>query len=181
LHAYIRIVVAHGIRNDMATYSDAILGCPCDEYIKTILKPATWGGAIELAILSAHYNTEISSVDVETGRIDKFEPPSEKASGNRCVLMYSGIHYDAATLSPIKDAPLDFHQTVFPIVSGDKSDPILLAATKLADILRQKKAFTNTATFDLKCEVCGRGLVGEKGARAHAQETGHIRFGEYSS
>ena len=91
----------------------------------------------------------------------------------RCIVVYSGIHYDAATLSPIKDAPPDFHQTVFPIVSlyrhrmpinadlclpkmsGDKSDPILLAATKLADILRQKRAFTNTATFDLKCEVCG--------------------------
>jgi ubiquitin thioesterase OTU1 len=86
--------------------------------------------------------------------------------------VYSGIHYDAATLSPIKDAPPDFHQTVFPIVSsvrrspiqyvlmhiklsGDNTDPILVAATKLADILRQKKAFTNTATFDLKCEVCG--------------------------
>lgn len=31
---------------------------------------------------------------------------------------------------------------------------MLTAAQKLADILRQKKAFTNTATFDLKCEVC---------------------------
>lgn len=56
---------------------------PRDEYIATILKPATWGGAIELSILSAHYNTEISSIDVETGRIDRFEPPSGKASGNR--------------------------------------------------------------------------------------------------
>jgi len=165
----------------MVTYSEAILGRPRDEYITTILKPATWGGAIELTILSAHYNTEISSIDVETGRIDRFEPPSGKESGNRCILVYSGIHYDAATLSPIKDAPPDFHQTVFPIVSRDSSDPILVAAKKLADILRQKKAFTNTATFDLKCEDCGQGLVGEKGARAHAQETGHVRFGEYSS
>jgi hypothetical protein len=30
---------------------------------------------------------------------------------------------------------------------------VLVAAKKLADILRSKKAFTNTATFDLKCEV----------------------------
>jgi len=35
----------------------------------------------------------------------------------------------------------------------DASDPVLVAAKKLADILRSKKAFTNTATFDLKCEV----------------------------
>lgn len=90
-------------------------------------------------------------------------------------------------------------------MSRDNSDAILVAGTKLANILRQKKAFTNTATFDLKCEVraapssavvrqasfngvhiiilqdCGQGLVGEKGATAHAKETGHLRFGEYST
>jgi hypothetical protein len=37
--------------------------------------------------------------------------------------------------------------------SNDDSDPVLVAAKKLAGILRSKKAFTNTATFDLKCEV----------------------------
>jgi ubiquitin thioesterase OTU1 len=175
----IRQIVADAIRKDMATYSEAILGRPREEYIATILKHNTWGGAIELAVLSTYYNTEISSIDVETGRIDRFEPLSGRESGNRCVLVYSGIHYDAATLSPIKDAPPDFHQTLFPIVSADNSDPVLVAAQKLADILRQKKAFTNTATFDLKCSDCGQGLVGEKGARAHAQETGHVNFGEY--
>jgi len=30
---------------------------------------------------------------------------------------------------------------------------MLQAAKKLADILRSKKAYTNTSTFDLKCEV----------------------------
>lgn len=39
--------------------------------------------------------------------------------------------------------------------SADTSDPILEAAGKLATILRERKAFTNTATFDLKCEVRG--------------------------
>jgi len=177
----IRQIVADGIRKDMITYSEAILGRPRDEYITTILKPASWGGAIELSVLSAHYKTEISSIDVETGRVDRFEPSSGNESGNRCILIYSGIHYDAATLSPIKDAPADFHQTVFPIMTADKSDPMLVAGQRLADILRKKKAFTNTATFDLKCEDCGQGLVGEKGAQAHAKETGHVRFGEYSS
>jgi len=75
-----------------------------------------------------------------------------------------------------------------------------VAAKKLAGLLRAKKAYTNTSTFDLKCEVrfvsshasrtllpdsythvqdCGQGLKGEKGARAHAEQTGHVRFGEY--
>lgn len=129
---------------------------PREQYIQTILKPVSWGGAIELAILASHYNTEIASIDVETGRIDRFTPTSGPAS-NRCILVYSGIHYDAATLAPMLDAPSDFHQTMFPIQGEDEnSDPLLKAAKQLADKLRAKRAYTNTATFDLRCEVRGR-------------------------
>ncbi|KAG6814534.1 hypothetical protein H0H92_000061 [Tricholoma furcatifolium] len=174
-----RKIVADGIRSDPSKYNEAILGMSPEKYVATILKPATWGGAIELSILAAHYNTEIASIDVETGRIDHFSPPEQFTGGMRCLLVYSGIHYDAATLAPVPDAPGEWHQTMFPARSPDNQDPILIAAKKLADILRAKKAFTNTATFDLKCEVCGQGLKGEKDARAHAEQTGHVRFGEY--
>lgn len=133
---------------------------PRDDYISTILKPSTWGGAIELAILAKHYNTEISSVDVETGRIDRFTPSPEADSGNRSILIYSGIHYDAATLAPIKDAPEDFHQTIMPVRgSTPETDSMLKAAKGLANKLREKKAFTNTSTFTLKCEVRPRALL----------------------
>jgi hypothetical protein len=57
---------------------------PRDKYITTILKPSTWGGAIELGIFSKHFNTEIASVDVETGRIDQFSP-SAGGTGYRLV------------------------------------------------------------------------------------------------
>jgi len=112
---------------------------------------------------------------VETGRVDQFAPSGVESPENRCLLIYSGIHYDAATLAPMADAPSDWHQTVFPTRSAD----VLAAGKRLADVLRAKRAFTNTATFDLKCEECGKGLKGEKGAQAHATETGHTRFGEY--
>jgi ubiquitin thioesterase OTU1 len=84
---------------------------------------------------------------VETGRIDRFG--SEKNYSNRCILLYSGIHYDAITLAPIPDAPPEFHETLF-----SRTNPeILPAAEKLASKLREKKAYTNTATFDLRCAV----------------------------
>lgn len=69
------------------------------------------------------------------------------------MLIYSGIHYDAATIAPFPDAPPDFHQTVVPVVDKEDSDAVLVAAKKLADKLRAKRAYTNTATFDLKCQV----------------------------
>jgi len=176
----LRKIVAEGIRKDPETYNEGILGMPPSQYISTILKPSTWGGAIELGILASHYKAEIASIDVETGRIDHFSPGGSASSEMRCIVIYSGIHYDAASLAPMVEAPSEWHQTLFPIRSSDDdSDEVLVAAKKLAGILRSKKAYTNTATFDLKCEVCGQGLVGEKGARAHATETGHLRFGEY--
>ncbi|PCH38171.1 OTU-domain-containing protein [Wolfiporia cocos MD-104 SS10] len=174
-----RQIVADAIRRDPETWNEAILGRSREDYISTILKPSSWGGAIELTILAVHYSTEIASVDVETGRIDHFTPPAERDSGNRCVLVYSGIHYDAASLAPMADAPADFHQTIVPVTSAGDEDPMLVAAKKLADVLRAKKAYTNTATFDLRCQICKKGLKGEKEARAHASETGHVQFGEY--
>ncbi|KAL1742389.1 hypothetical protein HDZ31DRAFT_43352 [Schizophyllum fasciatum] len=176
----IRKLVADGIRSDPITFNEAILGMEPAKYIATITKPATWGGAIELTVLARHFGVEIASVDVETGRVDRFAPAGEGSAETRCVLVYSGIHYDAASVAPMLDAPDEWHQTVFPIRSqAEDADEIIVAAKKLADILRARRAYTNTATFDLKCENCGQGLKGEKDARAHAAQTGHTNFGEY--
>lgn len=173
-----RKIVANGIHNNLETYDEAILGMPPGQYIQTILKPTTWGGAIELGILARHYGVEIASIDVETGRIDRFSPSENKSTRMRCAVIYSGIHYDAASLAPTADAPSEWHQTLFSIGIGE-NDLIIPALRRLADILRSKKAYTNTATFDLKCEQCGKGLKGEKEASVHAEQTGHVRFGEY--
>jgi len=172
--ARLRQLVADAIRTDPETYSEVMLGRPREDYIKTILNPSSWGGAIELSIFAAHYRTEISSIDIETGRVDRFGEGSGYV--NRAILLYSGIHYDATSLAPTAGAPLDFHQTVFPV--GNQI--ILMGGRELAEKLRAQKKFTNTATFLLKCEICGKGLKGEKEARAHATETGHAEFGEYS-
>ncbi len=135
----------------MHSLTRPLCSMPREQYIQTILKPSAWGGAIELAILAQHYNTEIASVDVETGRIDRFTPPPETDSGNRAIVIYSGIHYDATSVAPMLDAPDEFHQTI--LTKGKEDDEMLQAAKKLADALRAKRAYTNTATFELKCEV----------------------------
>ena len=76
-------------------------------------------GAIELSILAKRYNTEIASIDVETGRVDRFSPPeSQGTPENRCLVIYSGIHYDAISFSPMEEAPDEWHQKLFPVVSA---------------------------------------------------------------
>ena len=59
------------------------------------------------------------------------------------------------------------------------SSPPPAAAARLAARLRAGRQFTDTATFSLKCGVCGQGLRGEKEALAHAEATGHTAFAEY--
>ena len=175
--------MAEAIRRDPETWSDVILGYvatrrvqhiyilalfsrrrPRDEYIRTILSPNSWGGAIELTILAAHYGTEIASIDVETGRIDRFSGSSSSsssddagasASESRVLLIYSGIHYDAAVLAPTPDAPQEFCASMVPASATAEGERVLEALQALATKLRAKRAYTNTATFDLKCEVRG--------------------------
>ncbi|WVW84901.1 hypothetical protein I302_106937 [Kwoniella bestiolae CBS 10118] len=168
----LRKVVADAIRDDPFTYSDVMLGQPADQYISKIQRSDTWGGAIELSIFSKHYKTEISSFDVATGRCDRF---GQDEYDSRCLLVYSGIHYDALTLSPLPSSPPSFHTTIFPITDST----ILPTAQKLVDQLKARHYYTDTSNFDLRCQICGEGLVGEKGAREHATKTGHVQFGEY--
>jgi ubiquitin thioesterase OTU1 len=95
------LVAAEGIKNDPGVFNQAILGCgrpfaletpptltphslPPSTYVEKILSPNTWGGAIELSVLAKYFNTEITSVDVESGRMDRFEPGEDNvSSGNR--------------------------------------------------------------------------------------------------
>ncbi|KAI8807374.1 hypothetical protein BJ742DRAFT_679015 [Cladochytrium replicatum] len=167
----LRKVVADTIAGNPFDYNEAILGKPVDQYMKWIQQPASWGGAIELAIFSQHYQVEIDSIDVATLRVDR------EQYQRRILLIYSGIHYDAVALAPFADAPQDFDQTTF---EGPASESILRAGLELAGALKKQHKFTDLATFTLRCGVCKVGLKGQKEAQQHAIATGHASFTEYA-
>ncbi|GAA6057772.1 hypothetical protein JCM3770_006838 [Rhodotorula araucariae] len=179
--ASLRRVVAGAIQADPAEYSEAVLGRPPAQYIETILKRSSWGGAIELAVFAKHFRTEIWSIDVQTGRVDRFGEGAEFETF--ALIVYSGIHYDSLTFSfsppqPSTSFPplnLDFDTTVFPRYQ----EHLLESAQKLVAQLRAQHAYTDTASFTLKCGDCGQALTGEKEARRHAETTGHTSFTEY--
>ncbi|KAI9312447.1 hypothetical protein BX666DRAFT_836757 [Dichotomocladium elegans] len=169
----LRSVVAMAIEEDPILYSDATLGHSREKYIDWIQKSASWGGAIEISILSKYFSVEIDSIDVQTGRVDKF---GEGSYDEKVLIVYSGIHYDALALTPDLAAPADFDQTRF--AANDES--VVLAAKQLIEVLRKKHKYTDVANFTLRCEQCSQGLVGEKDATEHAAATGHTRFVEYA-
>ena len=62
----LRAVVAAAILADPEQFCEAVLGKPPAEYAEWIKRDDSWGGAIELAILSAHSTTELCGADIQT-------------------------------------------------------------------------------------------------------------------
>lgn len=97
--SYMREIIAQHVSNDKETYNEAILGRPNEEYCEWIKRPQSWGGAIEVSILSNYYGIEIDVVDVTNALINRFG--EDKAYGMRVFLLFDGIHYDPLYLESL--------------------------------------------------------------------------------
>jgi len=168
----LRSLVASTVVADRDTYSEAVLGEPNDKYAQWILDPKHWGGAIELAILCEHYRAEIAAFDIATKRMWVWGEGI--GFSQRVYLVYDGIHYDALAMNPVENGPEEFDVTVF-----DANDQqVFVKAQALLDKLNREHQYTNIATFQLLCTICGNVLTGEKEASVHAKSTGHTAFVE---
>ncbi|KAJ4365554.1 ubiquitin-specific protease otu1 [Neocucurbitaria cava] len=170
----LRSLVAQAIQRDPEYYNEAILQRSPDEYCKWISYSDSWGGGIELSILSQEFDIEIASINVQDLRVDRFN----EGKPRRCILVYSGIHYDTIALVPQSFSPLDAENDIK--LFDAKDDLILEAARQLCGELKKQHYYTDTQKFDVKCNTCGWKGAGERGAVQHANETGHTDFGEAS-
>ena len=64
----LRSIIAQSIQADPETYSAVVLDKNPDDYCRWIQSEDAWGGAIELGILSKHFDIEICSIDVQVFR-----------------------------------------------------------------------------------------------------------------
>lgn len=169
----LRSIVAETIQADPITFNKAVLdNKDPNAYCRWISSQDSWGGQVELLILSQHFGVEICSIDVQTLRVDRYNEGADK----RCFVVYSGIHYDTIALSlPGMSPEEDVKQFEAPIM-----DEILPKAVELCRKLQEKHYYTDTAGFRLQCNDCGVTLIGERGATEHAASTGHYNFGEAS-
>ncbi|ORY82130.1 hypothetical protein BCR37DRAFT_402793 [Protomyces lactucae-debilis] len=168
-----RAIIAQTIQDDPDTYSDAVLGMSRNAYCAKMNRADTWGGEIEIQILSQYFGVQVANIDCKTGKVYRYGEDFEQL----IFIVYSGIHYDALALSPFANAPPDMDQTQF---SKAEQPVIEKAAQSLVDELRRRHYFTDTADFALRCNQCSKALKGEKEAQAHAKQTGHTQFGEYN-
>ncbi|KAL9594151.1 MAG: hypothetical protein Q9219_007188 [cf. Caloplaca sp. 3 TL-2023] len=172
----LRSIIASHIQDNKEEYSEVVLEKPPDDYCRWIQTEDAWGGAIELNVLSRQFGIEICSIDVQTLRVDRFNEGADK----RCILVYSGIHYDTIALSQSDPYSMDgFMQPEDDVKIFDVADDaVLAAALELCGELKKKHYYTDTAGFQVRCNICGNVCVGEKGATEHATKTGHYDFGE---
>ncbi|KAJ5469460.1 hypothetical protein N7539_009078 [Penicillium diatomitis] len=174
----LRSIVAASIQSNPTEYTAAILGKQPDDYCQWIQTESSWGGAIELKILSEYFNLEICSIDVQTLNMFQFN----EGAPTRCIVVYSGIHYDVLALCP-SDPPHTRADLFAPDDTKifDAADPVVLEKAKeLCRVLQSKHYYTDTAGFQVRCNICGGTFTGERGATKHAMETGHTDFGEAS-
>ncbi|XP_055706834.1 ubiquitin thioesterase OTU1 [Phlebotomus papatasi] len=164
-----RQIIAEHVAADPDTFSEAFLGRPNREYCAWILRDDSWGGAIEVFILSSFYGLEIDVVDITNAIINRFG--EDKNYGQRIFLLFDGIHYDPLYLESLTGAT---PRTIFPV----EAESIYMQAEQLAKEAQASKQFTDVNRFTLRCLVCDCHLVGQVEAQAHAKSTGHANFGE---
>ena len=73
------------------------------------------------------------------------------------------------------EADITMHQ----IENGEPPyEAVLSGAKNMALKLKERNYHVDTATFNIVCEQCGKGFIGEKEAVKHAEKTGHTAFGQ---
>ena len=172
----LRSLVAQGIQAQPELYSEAVLQKSPDAYCRWIQSADAWGGGIEMGILSQVFDVEICSVNVQDLRVDRFND----GAARRCILVYSGIHYDTIAISTSN--PLSMNATLEAendVKVFDATDDVILEKAKdLCRVLQKKHYYTDTSKFSIKCLVCGWEGKGETDATQHAIETNHYSFDE---
>jgi ubiquitin thioesterase OTU1 len=172
-----RSIVAQTIRDKSEFYTEGVLEKKPADYCRWIQRDDAWGGGIELAILSEHFDIEICSVDVQSLHVHRFN----EGKPRRCILVYSGIHYDVCAVTPYNGADPGEDRKVFDVLQLEDEQMdggALDAAGQLCKILQSRHYYTDTHGFSLKCNQCGGQGNGERWATAHAKQTGHMDFGE---
>ena len=106
----LRVKIANVVFSNPDKYSEAFLGRTSTEYAVWIQCDTSWGGGIELSILSENFQLEIDAIDIKILRVDNYGQIEKYET--RIFLLYDGIHYDPMFLDPeSKSFPL---QTIFP-------------------------------------------------------------------
>lgn len=136
-------------------YSEVFLGRPVYEYCAWIMDDKSWGGEIELSILSQYYKVEMVVFDVTS--MSRLCYGEDQGFSQRMFLLYDGIHYDLVVESPSKTASESRDTTLFSINDFPKVE----RASEVAVEAHQNHEYTDLHRFSIQCLVCREGFTGQ--------------------
>lgn len=105
-----------------------------------------------------------------------------EAKRDRCILVYSGIHYDRVAFSlseyphSAPSLPPEMDRTIWPT----DDDEVLNQTQELVRKLNEAHYYTDTEGLILRCDVPGCDWIGsgQLEGRKHAERTGHVDMSE---
>lgn len=160
----IREIICAEIMSNPEDYNAAILGKTPEEYCKWISNKETWGGGIELSILSKFFQVQIGVADIQFLTFEYF------GSFDKCIyLLYNNIHYDV------------FYKEENGKITGIFNTYDANVKQEIMDIcmqLQNQEKYVDTTAFSLRCMQCGGLMKGQNEVIEHTKKTGHINFSE---
>ena len=160
----IREIIIAEIMSNPEEYNSAILGKNPEDYCKWISNKETWGGGIEISILSKFFQVQIAVADIQFITIEYF------GNYDKCIyLLYNNIHYDV------------FYKEENGKITGIFNSNDAKVKQEIMDIcmqLQNREIYVDTKNFSLKCMQCGFLMKGQNEAVDHSKKTGHINFSE---
>ncbi|SMN20065.1 similar to Saccharomyces cerevisiae YFL044C OTU1 Deubiquitylation enzyme that binds to the chaperone-ATPase Cdc48p [Maudiozyma saulgeensis] len=160
--------VAKEIMQDKDTYNEAILGKSPQSYMNWILQKDSWGGGIEIAILSKVLGVAVYVLDIDALKFEKF---NEDKYDEFIIILFSGVHYDAIESTTKK--------TVFNVRTDEALCQMVLACSlEIASKMKKGGKSFNSQKANIICNICHKTFVGEREISKHAESTGHTDFGQ---
>lgn len=168
-----RLTIVDYIKENTKITND-FLGMDKEEYVSKIENPSCWGGAIELKIFSDILETQIASIDIQSGRVDIFG--ETKDFTKRIYILYNGIHYDPLVINSIgNEENLNSDITIFEPDDYDK----LIKFKDLAEKLKSEGKFVDLNNINnYKCCACNEQFKEDTDVYIHAQNNNHWEFDE---
>ena len=158
----IRSIITSEIMANPNDYNAAVLEKEPEEYCKWISKSETWGGGIELSILSKFFQIQIGVADIQFLTIEYF------GNFDKCIyLLYNNIHYDAFYKEE--------NGKIIGIFNSNDSS-VKQEILNLCMELKNRDKYVDTKLFSLKCMQCGFLMNGQNEVIEHTKKTGHINF-----
>lgn len=160
----IRGIITSEILSNPNDYNAAVLDKDPEEYCDWISRGDSWGGGIELSILSKFFNVKIGVVDIQNITIEYF------GDFNQVIyLLYNNVHYDV------------FYKEEEGKITGvfdSKDEKVKEEILSICKELQKHQKYVDTKMFSLKCMQCNFLMKGQDEVIEHTKKTGHVNFNQ---